>query len=232
MYLSFLPLPALRWVPACGLCLQPLPTSEQDDGLEDYFRETQGEAPKCLWVVKSREGLVSEAQVQLVCSSLVLNFFSTCSEKQSMFLSSLSLMYGEMCVPLSMKRGCWASSCEVSSSSDTCEIHIPSKPPPLFSSVSGKDVFTAHWTCVSKLWSGASFKTQVCCCLIAVSDSCATPWTVARQPPLSTGFPRQEYWSGLPFPPPGDLSNPGIKPRSPALTGRFFTTEQPGKPRR
>ena len=45
----------------------------------------------------------------------------------------------------------------------------------------------------------------------------ATPWTVAYQAPLSTGFSRQEYWSGLPFPSPGDLPNPGIEPRSPAL---------------
>ena len=45
----------------------------------------------------------------------------------------------------------------------------------------------------------------------------ATSWTVAYQAPPSVGFSRQEYWSGLPFPSPGDLSNPGIKPRSPAL---------------
>ena len=45
----------------------------------------------------------------------------------------------------------------------------------------------------------------------------ATPWTVACQAPLSTGFPRQEYWSGLPFPSPGDLSNLGIKTRSSGL---------------
>ena len=54
-----------------------------------------------------------------------------------------------------------------------------------------------------------------------------TPWTVAHQAPLSIGFSRQEYQSGLPFPPPGDLPNPGIKPRSlisPALVGGFFTT--------
>ena len=44
-----------------------------------------------------------------------------------------------------------------------------------------------------------------------------TPWTVARQAPLSMGFSRQEYWSGLPFPSPGDLPNPGIEPGSPAL---------------
>ena len=57
-----------------------------------------------------------------------------------------------------------------------------------------------------------------------------TPWTVASQAPLSMGFPRQKYWSGLPFPSPGDLPNPGIKPVSTALAGRFFTTELPRKP--
>ena len=54
-----------------------------------------------------------------------------------------------------------------------------------------------------------------------------TLWTESLQAPLSMGFPRQEYWSGLPFPSPGDLPNPGIEPtslRSPALAGRFFTT--------
>ena len=56
-----------------------------------------------------------------------------------------------------------------------------------------------------------------------------TPWTVACQAPLSMAFHRQEYWSGLPFPPPGDLPDPGIKPRSPPLAGGFFTTEPPGK---
>ena len=49
-----------------------------------------------------------------------------------------------------------------------------------------------------------------------VPNSYATPWTVARQAPLSMGFPGQEYWSGLPFPTPGDLPHPGIKPVSPA----------------
>ena len=58
----------------------------------------------------------------------------------------------------------------------------------------------------------------------------ATPWTVAHQAPLSMRFSRQEYWSGLPFPPPEDLPDPGTKPESPALTGKFFTTEPPGKP--
>ena len=48
--------------------------------------------------------------------------------------------------------------------------------------------------------------------------------------PLSMLLSRQEKWSGLPFPPPGDLPDPGIKPTIPALEGRFFTTESPGKP--
>ena len=61
-----------------------------------------------------------------------------------------------------------------------------------------------------------------------MSDS-ATPWTVARQAP-SMGFSRQEYWSGLPVPSPGDLPDPAIEPESPALASRFFTTEPPGKP--
>ena len=56
-----------------------------------------------------------------------------------------------------------------------------------------------------------------CCCSVAklCQTSFATPWTVAHQAPLSMGFPRQEYWSGLPFPFPGDLPNPGIEPESP-----------------
>ena len=62
-----------------------------------------------------------------------------------------------------------------------------------------------------------------------MADSFATPWTVAHRTPLSMGFPRQEYCSGLPFPS-GDLSDPGIEPTSPALAGGFFTTEPPGKP--
>ena len=67
------------------------------------------------------------------------------------------------------------------------------------------------------------------CCCSAVSDSFVTLWTVAHQSPLSLGFPRQESWSGLPFPSPGDLSNPETAPESPALAGRFFTTQSPGK---
>ena len=61
-----------------------------------------------------------------------------------------------------------------------------------------------------------------------MSDSFVTPWTVAHLASLSIGFPRQEYWSGLPFPTLGDLPGPGIKPMSPTLAGKFFTTEPPG----
>ena len=62
---------------------------------------------------------------------------------------------------------------------------------------------------------------------------CVTPWTVAIQAPLSTGFSRQEHWSVFPCPPPGDLHDPAIKPASltsPALAGGFFTTESSRKP--
>ena len=58
----------------------------------------------------------------------------------------------------------------------------------------------------------------------------ATPWTIACQAPLSVGFPRQEYWSGLPFPSPGDLPDPGVEYVSPTLAGGFYTTESPAEP--
>ena len=57
------------------------------------------------------------------------------------------------------------------------------------------------------------------------------PWTIAAQAPLSMGFPRPEYWSGLPFPPPGGLADIGIKPASPVLAGGFFPTDRPGEPK-
>ena len=57
-----------------------------------------------------------------------------------------------------------------------------------------------------------------------------TPWTVAYQVPPSMGFSRQEYWSVLPFPSPGDLPNPGIEPGSPAFQADALPSELPGKP--
>ena len=59
----------------------------------------------------------------------------------------------------------------------------------------------------------------------------ATPWTAAYQAPPSMGFSRQDYWSGVPFPSPGDLPNPGIKPRFPALQEDSLPSEPPGKPK-
>ena len=66
-----------------------------------------------------------------------------------------------------------------------------------------------------------------------VSQSCPTfceRWTVAHQAPPSMGFSRQEYWSGLPFPFPGDLPDTGIKPRSPTLQADALNSAPPGKP--
>ena len=83
-----------------------------------------------------------------------------------------------------------------------------------------------------KLWKGPlSTEWHSHCCFVA--KSCPTllrpPWTVAHQVPLSMGFPRQEYQSGLPFPPPGDLPNPGIELKSPALDVGSLPSEPPGK---
>ena len=64
----------------------------------------------------------------------------------------------------------------------------------------------------------------------SVTSNSETPRTAARQAPLSMGFPRQEHWSGLPFPSPGDLPNPGTEPRSPTLQVESLLSEPPGKP--
>ena len=70
-------------------------------------------------------------------------------------------------------------------------------------------------------------------CVHAQSFSCvqlfATLWTIAHQAPPSVGYSRQEHWSGWPFPSPGDLPDPGIKPGSPALQSDYLLSEPPGK---
>ena len=65
-------------------------------------------------------------------------------------------------------------------------------------------------------------------CVCPVAQSCTTPWTVACQAPLSMRLPRQEYWSRLPFPSPGDLPNPGIEPTSSALLVDSLPLSHPG----
>ena len=69
-------------------------------------------------------------------------------------------------------------------------------------------------------------------CVLSLSHDrlFTTLWPVACQAPLFMGFSWQEYWSGLPFPPPGNLAHPGIEPTPPALAGGFFTAEPPGEP--
>ena len=67
-------------------------------------------------------------------------------------------------------------------------------------------------------------------CMLSHALLFETPWTAAHHAPPSMGFSRQEHWSGLPCPPQGNLSDPGIKPPSPALAGRFLTTGPQGKP--
>ena len=71
------------------------------------------------------------------------------------------------------------------------------------------------------------------CCVFSrqvMSDLFVTPWTIACQAPLSMEFSRQEYWSELPFHSPGDLPDPGVKPRSPTLQADSLLSEPPGKP--
>ena len=94
----------------------------------------------------------------------------------------------------------------------------------LLSSCSG---FALLWLLL--LWNtgsrahGGALVTQLCPTLV-------TPWTAARQAPLSMGFSKQKYWSELPFPPPGDLPNPGTEPGSPAWQADSLLTEPAGKP--
>ena len=67
------------------------------------------------------------------------------------------------------------------------------------------------------------YETVLCVCVLSLAQPFATPWTVALQAPLSMELSRQGYWSGVPFPSPRDLPNPGIKPQSSALQADFFT---------
>ena len=90
--------------------------------------------------------------------------------------------------------------------------------------------FFHSWDCMCMLSQlGLHVHAQSLSCVLCF----VTPQIVACHAPLSMGFSRQEYWSGLLFPPPGGLSNPGIEPVSSVflvVAGRFFTTEPPGKP--
>ena len=91
-------------------------------------------------------------------------------------------------------------------------------------------VFALCWSCFLSFIEWDSVCLQMVVVVGLVAKSCpilATPWTVARQAPLSMGFPRQDYWNGSPFLSPGDLPNSGIEPGSPALQAGSFLTESP-----
>ena len=92
------------------------------------------------------------------------------------------------------------------------------------------------WACILPLPEPGFSNSRVwwthCMCMCSVMSDSVTPWTVARQAPLSIDFSRQECWNGLPFPSAGNLPDPGIKTvslTSPVLAGRLFTTVPPGK---
>ena len=89
-----------------------------------------------------------------------------------------------------------------------------------------RQLFRIVWSS-QKNWAKAksSYMFPVCACVLSRIQLFVTPWTKARQTPLCIGFSRQEYWSGLPFPSPGDLSDPGMEPPAPvtpALIGRWI----------
>ena len=89
--------------------------------------------------------------------------------------------------------------------------------------------------CLPLFATDSSFSLNLSVCALSHVQLLATPWTVALQAPLSMGVSRQEYWSGLPCPPPGDLPDAGIEPASatsPALARGLFTTEPPKMHRR
>ena len=88
------------------------------------------------------------------------------------------------------------------------------------------DFLIGFWLIKQYVFSFCSVNNVLCCCVQSLScvQFLAAPWSVACQAPLSMGFSRQEYWSGLAFPSPEDLPNPGIKPASLAPAGGFFTT--------
>jgi len=87
---------------------------------------------------------------------------------------------------------------------------------------------TSSWASKATDMFCACLVSQLCLTLCNLMD--CSPWTVAPQAPLSMGFSRQQDWSGLPCPPPGDLLNPGIEPRSPTLQADSLPDEPPGKP--
>ena len=86
-----------------------------------------------------------------------------------------------------------------------------------------------NWITLLSTWNYHNIVNWLCMLSRSVMSDSVTPCTAALQAPLSMGFPRQEYWSGLPFSSLGDLSDPRIEPASHALAGRFFTAEPPGK---
>ena len=92
---------------------------------------------------------------------------------------------------------------------------------PLDCSTPGSSV---HWIFLGKYTREKKKVKSLSCVRLFV-----TPWAVAYQAPPSMGFSRQEYWSGLPFPSPGDLPNPGIEPQSPTFQADTLTSEPPGK---
>ena len=122
----------------------------------------------------------------------------------------------------------WTASTTLETLPDCLAPQIPAMAPRKVTGDVGSHPVLPHTDKTSTLCDRKGAALFVCSSLSCVRLF-VTPWTVAFQAPLSLKFPRQEYWSGLPFPFLGDLPDPGIEPGSPALAGSFFTTKPLGK---
>ena len=116
-------------------------------------------------------------------------------------------------------------------------LKLPETIPCPLSPVCGKMTFHETGLWCQKDWRHADYFSKIAelflllkCLLLSCVQLFATPWIIVHQAPLSMGFPRQEYWSGLPFPSPGDTPDPGMELSSPALQANSLPSEPLGKP--
>ena len=152
---------------------------------------------------------------------------------RSLIIKTAAFTGSTVISPIAQLRSDWPPACElwkerVRSSPDCGDWKSPGSWPQ--GSTHPKPSESNKWPSLVSYCSYYLLTIFIAKCILSRVWPFAAPWTEVHQAPLSMVFPREEYWSGLPFPPPGDLPKPGIKPTSPALAGRFFTTEPPGKP--
>ena len=174
-------------------------------------RGTRDQIANICWIIKKQDNYrkASTSALLTMPESLTLWITKNCGKLLKRWeYQATSLAFWEICVQVKQQQ---------------LELDIEQQT----GSKSGKESVTAVYCHPAYLTympgGGGGLAAQSCLTLV-------TPWTVAPQAPLSMGFSGQEYWSGLPFPSPGELFNPGIEPRSPALQAYSLPTELWGKP--